>query len=1123
MKKFIFKISKFPFKIFLALLNKFYFFFCSKTKMDSNIVTIRELIIEGFKSYGSKTKFLNFDEKFNSITGINGSGKSNVLDSICFVLGLTNLSVIRATKIEDLIFRNEKSGTNFASVSLILNSKPSKNNLLNIKNLKKFTITRKITNTGVNKYILNQKVVNPSKILNFLFSINININNPHFFVRQGHIIKIVNMKPEQLLGIVENAFGTKLYDLKKKLAMEIIQKKEEKLEKIGELLKTKIKPRLKLVEKFYVFLQKLDLFKTKNTKRDTLSLILDFFSRKLFIYTTKLRKKYLHFSVVEKLNLSFLSKRLAEKGNKKKNFILAKLTKPNLSFKQKIGKKITTTVNNILLSYPPFKKCFTLFCLKKKYIIIFKKKKTIREINFILLLVQKISSKKKPKAKYSVFTHNFQIQSKNIGIFKVLEIFIFNFKKMWLVFLSKNHHDKYFLIHYIFFKKNFSKKKFFYVLVRHKENFRFSVTKKVINIKKLIELEKWKKTSYRKSFFLNPFFPKNKEIFWHNRFVIYGSVGSLIKVKKSFLTTSIDFSGVGKLSNVLILNSAFIKKIIEQVILLKKITFMPLNELFFPNRVLCETFPFFTTLSCLSYNTNFLKSLNFIFGEIKVAYNIDESRTMAFSLKRKIKCMTLNGEIFDPAGLIIAGKNKENGFCVLSFLSESNNIKLLWNRFDMIKVKIKNKTYTISKLNFKKKEQKIFVINIFDHKFYKNISEKNRGIQEWLFYIFIKKTKTFSKRIYFKINLQNFKINELLLFFFPNKLFSKKNIKIFKKKKEVFEKIFNFLYFILKKKIRKIFKISLNFSFGKKNLKKIMFFKKKITLFLQLNFSVKNEDFRKINKFLILTSFFDIFIFGKFFLYSIEKKKNQYKKKKKKIKKTKSPKFIESALKFDSLLEISKYYFFITKKNLKTFRTIPFQNKYKFIKLDQINFLIKGSTYYKELLHKRALIEKDKLIIKEIIFKLDKKKTKIINQAIKKVNSAFQAIFAILLPNCFGKIVMVLSKQNKTKGIDFRIILGQTQTQTIEELSGGQKSILALSFMFSLLLNKPAPFYILDEIDAALDLCHTQNIGKMIMLYFPMSQFIIVSLKNGIISNARVIFKIRILQGKSCIIRLQNK
>ena len=50
---------------------------------------IKELIIEGFKSYAQRTVISNLDPEFNAITGLNGSGKSNILDAILFCLGLS--------------------------------------------------------------------------------------------------------------------------------------------------------------------------------------------------------------------------------------------------------------------------------------------------------------------------------------------------------------------------------------------------------------------------------------------------------------------------------------------------------------------------------------------------------------------------------------------------------------------------------------------------------------------------------------------------------------------------------------------------------------------------------------------------------------------------------------------------------------------------------------------------------------------------------------------------------------------------------------------------------------------------------------------------------------------------
>ena len=71
---------------------------------------IKSIVLEGFKSYAERTDISGFDPLFNAITGLNGSGKSNILDSICFLLGISNLSqVSEARKNAVLATLNETS------------------------------------------------------------------------------------------------------------------------------------------------------------------------------------------------------------------------------------------------------------------------------------------------------------------------------------------------------------------------------------------------------------------------------------------------------------------------------------------------------------------------------------------------------------------------------------------------------------------------------------------------------------------------------------------------------------------------------------------------------------------------------------------------------------------------------------------------------------------------------------------------------------------------------------------------------------------------------------------------------------------------------------------------------
>jgi structural maintenance of chromosome 2 len=98
-----------------------------------------------------------------------------------------------------------------------------------------------------------------------------------------------------------------------------------------------------------------------------------------------------------------------------------------------------------------------------------------------------------------------------------------------------------------------------------------------------------------------------------------------------------------------------------------------------------------------------------------------------------------------------------------------------------------------------------------------------------------------------------------------------------------------------------------------------------------------------------------------------------------------------------------------------------------------------------------------------------------------------------------------------------KVQLGSVWKESLVELSGGQRSLVALALIMSLLQFRPAPMYILDEVDAALDLSHTQSIGQLIKTKFKGSQFIVVSLKEGMFTNANRLFKVRFQDGTSVV------
>ncbi|RIB07698.1 nuclear condensin complex subunit Smc2 [Gigaspora rosea] len=205
---------------------------------------IEELIIDGFKSYAVRTIISGWDPEFNAITGLNGSGKSNILDAICFVLGITNLNQVRASNMQDLIYKRGQTGVNKASVTIVFNNEDRDNSPVGFEQYSRISITRQIILGGQSKYIVNGHRAQQNVVQNLFQSVQLNINNPHFLIMQGRITKVLNMKPPEILAMIEEAAGTRMFEERKEKALKTIAKKEKKLEEITELLKEEIGPKL---------------------------------------------------------------------------------------------------------------------------------------------------------------------------------------------------------------------------------------------------------------------------------------------------------------------------------------------------------------------------------------------------------------------------------------------------------------------------------------------------------------------------------------------------------------------------------------------------------------------------------------------------------------------------------------------------------------------------------------------------------------------------------------------------------------------------------------------------------------------------------------------------------------
>lgn len=186
--------------------------------------------------------------------------------------------------------------------------------------------------------------------------------------------------------------------------------------------------------------------------------------------------------------------------------------------------------------------------------------------------------------------------------------------------------------------------------------------------------------------------------------------------------------------------------------------------------------------------------------------------------------------------------------------------------------------------------------------------------------------------------------------------------------------------------------------------------------------------------------------------------------------------------------------------------------------MDMIDRVEAKETSLKQML---TTVKKDRSKIEGTITKLNDYMLEALHKTWTKVNADFGQIFSELLPNSFAKLDPP-EGQSITAGLEIKVCLGGVWKHSLSELSGGQRSLVALSLILALLQFKPAPMYILDEVDAALDLSHTENIGQLLKSRFTGSQFIVVSLKEGMFANANVLFKTRFREGVSGVERTSN-
>ncbi|XP_015422688.1 PREDICTED: structural maintenance of chromosomes protein 2 [Myotis davidii] len=1063
---------------------------------------IKSIILEGFKSYAQRTEVNGFDPLFNAITGLNGSGKSNILDSICFLLGISNLSQVRASNLQDLVYKNGQAGITKASVSITFDNSDKKQSPLGFEVHDEITVTRQVVIGGRNKYLINGVNANNTRVQDLFCSVGLNVNNPHFLIMQGRITKVLNMKPPEILSMIEEAAGTRMYEYKKIAAQKTIEKKEAKLKEIKTILEEEITPTI----------QKLKEERSSYLEYQKVMREIEHLSRLYIAYQFLLAEDTKERSAEDLKEMQDKVQKLQEElseNDKKIKALNHEIEELEKRKDKEIGGVLRSLEDALAEAQRVNTKSQSAFDLKKKNLTGEENKRKELEKNMIEDS-KTLAAKEKEVKKITDGLNTLQEASNKDA--EALAAAQQHFNAVSAGLSSNEDGAEATLAGQMMACKNDISKaqteaKQAQMKLKHaqqelktkqaevkkmdsgyrKDQEALEAVKKLkekleAEIKKLNYEENKEESLLEKRRQLSRDISRLKETYeallarfpnlqfayrdpeknW-NRNCVKGLVASLISVKDTSATTALELVAGERLYNVVVDTEVTGKKLLEKGELKRRYTIIPLNKisatciapetlrvaqnLVGPNNV-------HVALSLVEYKPELQKAMEFVFGTTFVCDNMDNAKKVAFDKRIMTRTVTRGGEVFDPHGTLSGGARSQAA-SILTKFQELKDVQ------DKLRIK-ENELQAL--------EEELAGL--------KNTAEKSKESEETL-----KNTKEIQRKAEEKYEVLENKMKNA-------EAEREKELKDAQKKLDCAKTKADASSKKMKEKQQEVEAITLELEELKREHASC-----------EQQLEAVNEAIKSYE--------------GQIEVMAVEVAKSK----------------VSKMLKDYDWINAEKHLFGLPNSAYDFKTNNPKEAGHRLQKLQEMkeklgrnvnmramNVLTEAEERYNDLMKKKRIVENDKSKILATIEDLDQKKNQALNIAWQKVNKDFGSIFSTLLP---GANAMLAPPEGQTvlDGLEFKVALGNTWKENLTELSGGQRSLVALSLILSMLLFKPAPIYILDEVDAALDLSHTQNIGQMLRTHFTHSQFIVVSLKEGMFNNANVLFKTKFVDGVSTVAR----
>eukprot|EP00437_Effrenium_voratum_P048784 CAMPEP_0181526778 /NCGR_PEP_ID=MMETSP1110-20121109/69663_1 /TAXON_ID=174948 /ORGANISM="Symbiodinium sp., Strain CCMP421" /LENGTH=1201 /DNA_ID=CAMNT_0023657633 /DNA_START=74 /DNA_END=3679 /DNA_ORIENTATION=+ len=1174
---------------------------------------IEEVIIDGFKSYSTRVTVGPFDRQFNAITGLNGSGKSNILDSICFVLGISNLTQVRVGNLSELVYKQGQAGVTKASVTVVFNNEDKQASPVGYEMHDKIIITRQIVIGGRNRYLLNSHNVQQNQIQNLFHSVSLNVNNPHFLIMQGRITKVINMKPQETLSMIEEAAGTRMYENKKAGALKTLEKKQNKVDEINRLLSEEITPTLEKLQKER---SNYMLWVSNNNEIERLERFCVAYEYVQF--KNRLENKNQQLEEMEETLGQLVSavKALIERDaaiNKEVKQRAASRDKARSQELKKLEDEHNKLSKEIASSESKLKNKKAELESEKEH----QKKSSSGMGDLKKQLTQKEGAYEKEKSKYEKLAQEDESTKKEIeraqwsmqaltagmaeapapdaGEGRSMREQLLaaqtrlqemqaeeKTKTMAIASLKERIHSSEQILgrskqeHKRLAKERDAVET---IIVEKKEqleaaNFDADGFARLQQAKRQAEAEYHSNLGWLdglRGHLGNLDFNYTDPHRNFNRSLVKGVMAKLFHIKPEFayFHRALEVCAGGRLFFVIVDNEETGKALLEKGQLRRRVTIIPLNKIqdnsISPQvvrqarSILPEGADAQVAMEIVGFEKEVQSAMKFVFGPYMVCDTAETAKMLTFHPNVRVRTVTRDGDSYDPAGTITGGSAPKGGNLLqkLQQVSELEK-KVLQYRCqyekaasEVQKMQAAAQHYASLDREVKCKEHELALledrINRSEHatteQSVQDMQTELQKLQEEIQNLPEEK-KTLeksSKQLEKDIKSLDSGRDERIKYFERQvvelKKAAKQNVEKIEKQREKTEQA-QVEVEVLRNELQALDAKDQDSGKGQEAI---------LAEIEQMseNLEAKKESYTSAGERLEIMRVELQNLDESLGQLAEELSGNKQKREEKELEQKRVTHKIQQLQKDDKeshvvVARMEKEHPWIQKEQAlfgKKGTDFDFQgnhyqqNKGRLEKLNSeqkklsknINkkamvMFEKAEQEYKDLLSRRDIILNDKSKIEKVIKDLDEKKSETLRRTWKKVNKDFDSIFGTLLPNAGAKLEPPQG-MDETEGLEIKVSFHGVWKQSLTELSGGQRSLLALSLVLALLLFKPAPMYILDEIDSALDLSHTQNIGHMIRTHFPHSQFIVVSLKEGMFNHANVLFRTRFIDGTSTVTR----